>query len=100
MNPAPPVTNWFMSLQIDRAMVTDHHPGRARALTAAHDLDIPADQRVGQPGDADDAAVLEDDGVLDLGVDNLAVVGNGGERTDVRVHEPRVGADHCRAAHG
>src|SRR6476646_7923519 len=99
MNPAPPVTNCFTSLQVDRAVVADHHPCRPRTLTTADDLDVPTDERVGEPGHTDDATVLEHDGVLDLGVDHLAVVGDRRERAHIRVHESCAGADHRRTAH-
>ena len=62
-------------LQVDLAVVADHQPGRPGPRPRAHDLDLPADQRVLEAGDVDDAAVLEDDRVLDLGVDDLAVGG-------------------------
>ena len=49
---------------------------RARGrICVAHDFDFPADERVLDAGDVDDAAALEDHGVLDLGVDDLAVGG-------------------------
>ena len=44
------------------------------------------------------AAVLEHDRVLDLGVDDLAVGGDRGERADVAVHDARALADDRRAA--
>ena len=45
------------------------------------------------PAMADDAAVLEHDRVVELGVDDLAVGGDRRERTDVAVHDLRALAD-------
>ena len=39
----------------------------------AHDLDLAADERVGEAAHADDAAAVEHHRVLELGVDDLAV---------------------------
>ena len=55
-------------------MVADHEAGGSRAAVGAQHLDVPADQRVGQAGNADDPAVVEDHRLLDLGADNLAVL--------------------------
>ena len=46
--------------------------------------------------DADDAAALEHDRVLELGVDDLAAVGDRGERPDVAVTQPGAGSDDRR----
>ena len=56
-----------------------------RPVARTRDLDVTADERVGDAGDADDAAALEHDRVVDLGVDDLAVRGDRGERPDVAV---------------
>ena len=50
-----------------------------------------------EPGDADDAAALEHHRVLDLGVDDLAVGADRGERADEAVDDPGAGADDRRA---
>ena len=51
-------------------------------------------------GTDDDPAVLEEHGVLDLGIEDLATGGDGGERADEAVDDPRPGADRRRTAHG
>ena len=61
------------SVELHPRMVAHEQPRRDRRLTRAHDLDLPTDERVGEPRHADDAAVLEEDRVLDFGVDDLAV---------------------------
>ena len=76
------------------------HAGGTRTLAAADDFDVAADERVGQSRHADDATVLEHHGVLDLGVDNFAIVGHGGERPDVGIHEARPRSDDSGSPHG
>ena len=60
-------------LQIDFRVITEHEAQRPRSLPRARELDVAADERVGDAGDADDAAALEHDRVVELGVDDLAV---------------------------
>src|ERR1700682_2253237 len=60
------------SLDVDAAVVADHHAQRARADLRAHDLDLATDERVLDTRDIDDAAPFEDDGMLDLRVHDLA----------------------------
>src|SRR2546423_2786074 len=99
MNPAPPVTSSCTadqakrSRQVDRAVVADHEPGRPRALFGPSDFDVLAEQRIDEPGNVGDAAVVHDDGVLDLGGEDLAVRPDGGERPDVAVDDAATGAD-------
>src|SRR3954453_18750071 len=93
MKPAPPVMNCFTlwSLQVDRAVIAEHQARRTRALLRTSDIHVPPDEGVGEPRNSHDATVLEHDRMLDLGVDDLAVAGNPGERADVVI-------DVCRAA--
>src|SRR4051794_33762183 len=88
------------SLDVDTGVVAEHQPGRPGHSARTHDLDLPADQRVLHVGDVDDPAVLEDDGVLDLGVEDLAPGGHRGVRPDVAVHDTGAPADDGRAPDG
>ena len=65
----------------------------------AHDLDLAAEQRVVDAVHAEDAAAVEHDRVLDLGVDQLAVGADRRVRPDVGVDETGAGADDRGAAH-
>ncbi len=80
-------------LQVDFGMITEHETQGTRALTRTTDLDVSANQGVGDPGDPVDAALLEHDGMIQLGVEDLAVGGNGRERADVAVDDPGALAD-------
>src|SRR5450759_1084685 len=75
-------------LQVDFGMITEQETQGTRALARATDLDVPADQGVGDPGDPIDATPLEHDGMIELGIDDLAIGGNGRERADVAVDHP------------
>src|SRR3954453_3148626 len=101
MKPAPPVMNCFTlwSLQVDRAVIAEHQARRTRALLRTSDIHVPPDERVGEPRNSHDATVLEHDRMLDLGVDDLAVAGDRGERADVRIDDSRPRADDRRPAH-
>src|SRR4051794_21310284 len=77
-------------LEVDERMVAEHEPDGAGPRTRPVDLDVPPDQRILDAGHADDAGVLEHDRVLDLAVDENAVVGHRGERPDVGVLEAGV----------
>src|SRR5437773_1498961 len=46
-------------VEIDGRVVAEHQAQRAWPLTGARDLDLPPDERVGDRGNADDAALLE-----------------------------------------
>src|SRR4030066_2215905 len=87
--------------QTDLALVPDHEPvgqGFGRAFVDAH---FAADQAFVDPApDINDLAALEDNAVFDLGLDDPAVLLDGGERTDVGIGDLGPGADDGRAADG
>ena len=66
-------------------VVAEHADEWPRSLRRADDLAVAADQRVDEPGDADRCGCGQHHRVLDLAVDDLAVVADGGERADVAV---------------
>src|SRR3972149_1227773 len=85
--------------QPDLAFVSDHEPvgqGFGRAFVDAH---FAADQAFVDPApDINDLAALEDNAVFDLGLDDPAVLLDGGERADVGIGDLGPGADDGRAA--
>src|SRR5690606_12365160 len=91
---------WGSGLEVDLGVVAEHEAGRRGPGARPGDLDLPADQRVDQPADADDAAQLEDDRVLDLAVDDLAAVVDRRVRADVAVLDAGVLADDGRPPDG
>src|SRR5207245_8209843 len=102
MNPAPPVTTKRFTAaeaevpldDLDPGVVAHHELVSARPGPAAHQLDVLADQAVGNLGvDVDDRAVLQDDAVLDLRVADHAAVVDGGVRPNVAVLDHRAAAD-------
>ena len=70
-------------------MVAEHEPGATRAGAGPLDLDVASDEGVLDAVHTLYAAPLEHDRMLDLGVDELAVGGDRGVRTDVGVDEAR-----------
>src|SRR4030042_5299899 len=87
--------------QPDLALVPDHEPvgqGFGRAFVDAH---FAADQAFVDPApDINDLAALADNAVLDLGLDDPAVLLDGGERADVGIGDLGPGADDSRRADG
>src|SRR5438874_878538 len=101
MNPAPPVTSSFTLglFEVGVRVVAEHETGRARPGARTLDLDLATEERVGDAVHSTDLAVVEHHGVLDLGVDQLAVGGDRRVRADVRVDQARTGADDRGPAH-
>src|SRR4051812_33378306 len=86
--------------QVDLAVVAEHEAGGAGSGAGPGDLDLLADEGVLDPRDPDDLAALQHHCVLDLGVDDLAVVGDRCERPDEAVLDPGPLADDGGPAHG
>src|ERR671919_1915075 len=77
---------WPSSVQLDDRVVAEHEPQRPGPSRRSGQLDLAADEAVGEAGDVDDAAAGEHHGVLQLGVDDLAVGADRAEGADVAVH--------------
>src|SRR5918996_855656 len=77
---------WPSSVQLDHRVVAEHEPQRPGPSRRSGQLDLAADEAVGEAGDVDDAAAGEHHGVLQLGVDDLAVGADRAEGADVAVH--------------
>src|ERR1700682_3945968 len=86
------------SLDVDAAVVADHHAQRARTDLRAHDFDLATDERVLDSRDVDDAAPFEDNRMLDLRVHDLAEAIDRCERPDEAVDDARAGGNGHRAA--
>src|SRR5665648_392060 len=84
----------------DLAGVADHEAVGHGERLAVGDHAVAPDEAVGHArAQAADAAVLEDDGVLDLGVLDDDAIADGRVRPDEGVAEAAAGADHHRPAH-
>src|SRR5262249_19630932 len=85
------------SRELDHRIVPDHQrQGPDPRTPRVHEHPL-ADERVFEPLDVDDAALLHDDGVLDVRAEDGDPVADRGERADVRVGDDRVFADDNRA---
>src|SRR6266540_2972250 len=84
--------------QVDLALVTDDQAVACRAIVGAADLDIPAQDGPGQAADTLNAALLHDDGVLDLAAGYRAAVVDRRMRANHRVLDDRSLADDGGAA--
>src|SRR5918996_2083194 len=67
---------WPSSVQLDHRVVAEHEPQRPGPSRRSGQLDLAADEAVGEAGGVDDAAAGGDHGGLPLGGDELA--GGGG----------------------
>src|SRR5450756_1334020 len=84
----------------DLAGVADHEAVGHGERLAVGDHAVAPDEAVGQArSQAADAAVLEDDGVLDLGLLHDDAIADGRVRPDEGVAEVAAGADHHRPAY-
>src|SRR5665213_1753886 len=78
----------------DLRVVPDHEPVGPRLSVPAPDLDVAAQQRgLHTSVEITHRRAGEQDGVLDLGVADHAVLADGGIGTHVAVGQPRAGAD-------
>src|SRR6185503_4671422 len=83
----------------DLRIVSQHEAIRARLHRLAPDADVPADEAVDDAvRQVAHARSLEHDAVLDLGILDLDVVADRGERPDVGVHDAGAAADDGGAA--
>src|SRR5664279_1399842 len=100
MKPAPPVTRSLTvraaSQELDPGVVAHHEAVRPGGLLGPGDLDVLADERVLDARNVADRALLEHDGVLELGAVDDAVGVDRGEGTDVAVDHARALADDRR----
>jgi hypothetical protein len=85
-------------LDVDLTVVADHQTQGARSDLGARHHDVLADEAVLEAGDVADDAAAHDHRVLDLAVDDDAVVAHGGERADEAVLDHGAGADDERTA--
>src|SRR5437879_1947996 len=104
MNPAPPVTSSLThrlpSSELHVGVVAEHETHGVGPPCRAGHLHLLAQERVDDGRDADYAALLEHDRVLDLRSQQLAAVVDGGEGAHEAVLHARALADDGRASDG
>src|SRR5215208_5230090 len=84
----------------DLGVVAEHEAVRGRLHRQAVDLHVLPDQAVFDArGEIADAAALEHDTVLDLGLADFRIVHDRRKRPDVRVHDSGARPDDDRTAH-
>src|SRR5258706_2543584 len=86
------------SLDVDAAVVADHHAQRSGTDLRAHDFDFAADERILDARDVDDATPFEDHRMLDFRVHDFTEAVDRRERPDEAVDDARARGDRHRSS--